>query len=321
MANDEKKKDEGTFQYAHQAALDDAMQRILNREKFSYDLNGDALYQQYKDNYISQGKRAMQDTMGQAAALTGGYGSSYAQNVGQQAYHSYLEGLNNVVPELYQLALDRYAREGDALSQQYAMYLDDYDRAYGKHRDTVADLQWQKQFDEAKRQYDLSYARQLANSESGSSSDSKVPTGGEYDNGSIPSGDIKTMQRILGIAETGYWGSAAAKAAGGLSADQAWQAYQKGQLQYRYSPTKTTYVPYSGTEDGSSAKNQTEAVRSFISKIANDTKHWDAVARHQYGSEKTYIAQQIENSKLSEEEQAYLITLYGITEQDLNYKS
>ena len=277
MANDEKKKDEGTFQYAHQAALDDAMQRILNREKFSYDLNGDALYQQYKDNYISQGKRAMQDTMGQAAALTGGYGSSYAQNVGQQAYHSYLEGLNNVVPELYQLALDRYAREGDALSQQYAMYLDDYDRAYGKHRDTVADLQWQKQFDEAKRQYDLSYARQLANSESGSSSDSKVPTGGEYDNGSIPSGDIKTMQRILGIAETGYWGSASATAAGGLTAEQAWQAYQRGQLQYRYSPTKTTTA---GTS--SSVEPDTSVFSDFD---AGDWEGYFATIRQQEGKE------------------------------------
>ena len=66
-------------------SLKDAMQKVLNRDKFQYDLNGDALYQQYKDRYIQQGKQAMMDTMGQAAALTGGYGNSYAQKAGQQA--------------------------------------------------------------------------------------------------------------------------------------------------------------------------------------------------------------------------------------------
>ena len=76
----------GEYTSPWQAQLNDAMNKILNREKFSYDLNGDALYQQYKDQYMTQGKMAMMDTMGQAAALTGGYGNSYAQGVGQQAY-------------------------------------------------------------------------------------------------------------------------------------------------------------------------------------------------------------------------------------------
>ena len=63
--------------------MDEALQKVLNRDKFQYDINGDALYQQYKDRYIQQGKQAMMDTIGQASALTGGYGNSYAQGVGQ----------------------------------------------------------------------------------------------------------------------------------------------------------------------------------------------------------------------------------------------
>ena len=59
----------------YQDSLNEAMNKINNREKFSYDLNGDALYQQYKDQYMNLGKMAMADTMGQAAALTGGYGT------------------------------------------------------------------------------------------------------------------------------------------------------------------------------------------------------------------------------------------------------
>ena len=42
----------------------------------------------------------MKDTMGQAAALTGGYGSSYAESSAQQQYDAYLQQLGDIVPEL-----------------------------------------------------------------------------------------------------------------------------------------------------------------------------------------------------------------------------
>ncbi len=158
----------------------DALNAYLNREDFSYDFNADALYQQYKNQYIQQGQQAMQDTMGQAAALTGGYGSSYAQNVGQQAYNSYLQQLNDVIPELYQLAYEQYQDKGNDLLQQYSLLAAEeseeyarnyqaerdavadsqYDQsfAYQQERDAVSDAQWQQSFDEGVRQYDESMA-------------------------------------------------------------------------------------------------------------------------------------------------------------------
>jgi peptidoglycan hydrolase-like protein with peptidoglycan-binding domain len=123
------------------AALDDIMARIQGREKFSYDLNGDALYQQYKDKYIGQGKMAMQDAMGQASAMTGGYGNSYAAAVGNQAYQASLQNLNDIVPELYQMAYDRYNQEGQDMYNQYTMLLDDYNTRYGQYLDKDAMLQ------------------------------------------------------------------------------------------------------------------------------------------------------------------------------------
>jgi hypothetical protein len=98
--------------------LNDTINKILNKEEFSYDLNGDALYQQYKDQYTTQGQMAMMDTMGQAQAMTGGYGNSYAQSVGQQAYQGHLQKLNDKVPELYQLALNQYNQEKEDLYSQ-----------------------------------------------------------------------------------------------------------------------------------------------------------------------------------------------------------
>lgn len=130
------------YSASYDEQMNQLFQKIMNREKFSYDPNSDALYQQYRDLYVQQGQQAMQDTMGQAAALTGGYGSSYGQNVGQQAYNQYLQQLGEVVPELYSEAADRYAQEGQALYDQYAMMGDLRDTEYGRYQDAL-DQYWQ----------------------------------------------------------------------------------------------------------------------------------------------------------------------------------
>lgn len=124
-------------------ALQDQIDKINNRKEFTYDLNADALYQQYKDQYITGGKYAMMDTMGQAAALTGGYGNSYASTAGNQAYQAYLQKLNDVVPDLYRLALDKYNQEGQDMKDMYNIYANQYGREYGEYRDQVGD--WQNQ--------------------------------------------------------------------------------------------------------------------------------------------------------------------------------
>ena len=129
----------GNYSSNWQTQLNETLDKILNREKFSYDLNGDVLYQQYKDQYTTQGKQAMMDTMGQAQAATGGYGNSYAQTVGQQTYQGYLQQLNDKVPELYQLALNQYNQEGQDLYNQYGLYADREEQEYGRYRDTVSD--------------------------------------------------------------------------------------------------------------------------------------------------------------------------------------
>ena len=125
------------YQSKYKEQIDQANEAYLNREPFVFDVNEDGLYDQLKDQYVSQGKMAMMDTMGQAADLTGGYGSSYAQQVGQQAYQGYLQGLNDVVPELYQMALDKYTREGDAMKDKIALLTAQDDRDYERYLDEV----------------------------------------------------------------------------------------------------------------------------------------------------------------------------------------
>lgn len=124
-----------TPQYDEQ--INSLLDKLLNREGFNYNAEIDPLYQQYKELYTQQGKLAMQDAMGQAAALTGGYGSSYSQAVGQQQYDAYLQKLNEVVPELYSQAYSQYEAEGDRLKDVYSLLLSkdasDYDRAQNNY--------------------------------------------------------------------------------------------------------------------------------------------------------------------------------------------
>ena len=128
----------------YSSAYTDQINTLINNmanRKFNYDVNGDPLYQQYKHSYMTQGKQAMEDTIGQAAAMTGGYGNSYATAAGGQAYQSYLDQLNDRIPELYQLALDRYNTEGSDMQTLYSMMSEQEAQDYNKYRDRVSDYQ------------------------------------------------------------------------------------------------------------------------------------------------------------------------------------
>ena len=126
------------------------MGQITGREKFSYDVNEDALDQQMTDQVIETGKLARDDTMAKAAAMTGGYGSSYGQSVGQQAFQGELGKLNDAIPELYQMALNRYTAEGQELLNQYGLLMDRDERDYGRHMD-FENIRYQLKQDEYER--------------------------------------------------------------------------------------------------------------------------------------------------------------------------
>lgn len=129
----------GAYESKWGAELDALYDKITNREKFKYDVYDDPMYQQYKMQYQNLGRTAMMDTMGQAAALTGGYGSSYGQSVGQQTYDAYLQSLNDVVPELYGQAYQQYSDEGARMLDQWGLLNDREQQNYNKYRDQMSD--------------------------------------------------------------------------------------------------------------------------------------------------------------------------------------
>lgn len=168
---------------------EELLDEYLNRGDFKYDVNGDALYAQYKDQYTKNAQKAMKDTVAQSAAYTGGYSNSWGQTAGQQVYQDYMTELDNMIPELRQQAYNEYLAEGEALLNKYGVsqghyqdlldqfrterdYLDNKAEAeYAKwleergYWDGVASSEnsdyWTgKNFDESVRQYDEQFAYQ-----------------------------------------------------------------------------------------------------------------------------------------------------------------
>ena len=139
----EKKKEEEGFVSPWDEIGRELYEQLSTRPAFSYDAASDPLAATYREQYVADGKRAMQDTVGRAAALTGGYASTWAQSAGQQAYDASLSRMNDVIPELYALAQDRYEQEGDALLDRLALAGKLSDRDYDRHRDEVEDARYE----------------------------------------------------------------------------------------------------------------------------------------------------------------------------------
>ena len=131
-------------------------EKIVNRPAFRYDPGSDPLYHYYRDEMLTEGSRAMRDSMGQAAALTGGYGSTYAESAGQQQYGLYLQKLGQVMPELYKAAYERYRDEGDELYRNLNAASSLADSAYGRERyryEQAAQLENQE-YERGQKRYD-----------------------------------------------------------------------------------------------------------------------------------------------------------------------
>ena len=135
MSEEEKKKP--VYSGTYKPQMDSVLDEINNRPAFSFDVNTDELYLQYKDEAERNGQKAMKDTIGQASALTGGYGNSYAVTAGQQAYNDHMDALNDVIPDLYQLRLNEYIQQGADLQNKYALYAGLDEQEYTRYQNDL----------------------------------------------------------------------------------------------------------------------------------------------------------------------------------------
>ncbi len=116
--------------------IEDILKTILDRGEFEYSLSSDPMYEQYREKYMQNGKKAMMDTMGQAAALTGGYSNSYAVSAGNQAYQDSLLQLDDIAMDLRRQAYEEYKGEHSSLIEDVNLLRgldgDDYEKYLGR---------------------------------------------------------------------------------------------------------------------------------------------------------------------------------------------
>ena len=95
---------------AQRSRIDQMLDALLG-EKFNYDPASDQLYAAYRQQYERQADLAAANALGAAAALTGGQASTAAVAAAQPAGGDYRAMLAGKLPELAQLAYERYSGE------------------------------------------------------------------------------------------------------------------------------------------------------------------------------------------------------------------
>lgn len=81
---------------------------------------------------------------------------------------------------------------------------------------------------------------------------------GSYSNGSLTNEQVKQLQKYYGVSQDGKWGANSKKAAGGLTADQAWAKYQGGSR--TATKTNSAGVTATGSNYATIAKNSSAGV-------------------------------------------------------------
>lgn len=83
--------------------------------EFNYNPKEDMAYKLISEENRKNARLAMEDAMGKASALTGGYANTFAEGAAQQAYGAEISKSIQYIPELYKAAYSRFDDERDSL--------------------------------------------------------------------------------------------------------------------------------------------------------------------------------------------------------------
>lgn len=125
-----------TYESTYTDAIDRAEQSLSKRE-FSYNPETDPAFIALRKQYQREGNRALADTAGQMAALTGGRISSAAVSAGAQARMQFAQKLTDSIPDLMADAYDRYADERNADERALDRLYDRENAAYSRYQDRL----------------------------------------------------------------------------------------------------------------------------------------------------------------------------------------
>ena len=109
-----------TYSSNRTGLVDDLLNKQLNYGNYSYDVAQPEYTNRYDETiqdllkqilYTREGDRAQQNAIGAAAAASGGIPSSYAATAAAQAGDYYAAQMTDKIPELYQLAYNKYMND------------------------------------------------------------------------------------------------------------------------------------------------------------------------------------------------------------------
>lgn len=198
---------------------EDEYNRQKEQAKTSYD---DAARQAYVNSMMSQ--RNLDQQMA-AGGVYGGMADSQRialdasyQNEVSDLERQYIETLADLDQAIEAARLageteiaEQMAAHKSTVEGQYANYL------LQKDQEAAQVAQWQRE--QAASGGSYSYG----------GSGGSYSYGGGYDNGSLTPAQVAEMQKALGVTADGMWGSQSSAAADGMTAEEAWNAYQQAQ--------------------------------------------------------------------------------------------
>lgn len=157
-----------TYKSKYGDRIESVLSQLENMGPFSYDAMSDPNYQAFAKSYGIMGDRAMADTLGEVAAMTGGMPSSYAVTAASQAKQQWDQRLTDMIPELYNAAYARYMNDyqmmADELGRLQSLENEnraqwESDRAYGNQilQQNTANDQWNQSFGAQNNQWQQSF--------------------------------------------------------------------------------------------------------------------------------------------------------------------
>lgn len=154
-----------TYQGRYDSDINKLLRELSRIKKFSYNPLEDELYEYYKREYLREGDRAMEDVLGELAAVTGGVASSYAAGVAAQSRNYYNEKLTDKIPELYEDAYERYLDEIGIKEKNLKTLLDIRDEDYGIYKDSLEQFNKDREFEYEKFLDEQDYEKYLREEE------------------------------------------------------------------------------------------------------------------------------------------------------------
>lgn len=125
----------GGYKSPYSIAMGQLVNKVVNRQPFTYDHNTDPQFQALAKTYGRLGDRARVNTMADVAGNTGGMVSSWAVTAGQMAQNDYNQQLSDQIPALMEAAYNRYSNEFSMNNQALGSVMDLDNSMYGRYAD------------------------------------------------------------------------------------------------------------------------------------------------------------------------------------------